>query len=276
MAIERAQLWLERIGWPAGRDRPQPASAGAGADYSRYELSRREFLLAFAAGAALVFSAAYLFYLNVLIALLFSLAGIKAPSLYREHVRVKRQERLRIHFKEMLFSLSSSLAAGRSVENALFASIGDLRLIYTGSSTDLLLELERIRRRCANGETLESGLLDFAARSGVDEIMQFTDVFTTCKRTGGDLVEIVRRTSQLIGERIEVNQEIQVLIAQKKFESRIMLGVPFAFLGFLHLAAPDYMAPLYAGAAGYVLITAALLLFAACGWLMLKIMDIRL
>ncbi|WP_245850835.1 type II secretion system F family protein [Paenibacillus herberti] len=266
---------LSRLGWPIRRKNGISAIRN-GRDYSEFELTRVMFLLAFAAGGLILFTGFYLFYLNVPVALLASMLGVWTPALYRDYARRRRQDRLRLHFKEMLFSLSSSLAAGRSVENALFASLDDLKLMYPGSHTDLMEELERIRSRYANGETLESGLIDFASRSGVDEIWQFTDVFTTCKRTGGDLVEIIRRTSQMIGERIEVNQEIEVLIARKKLESRIMLAVPFVFLAFLHVAAPDYMAPLYNGVFGYMLLTVAVILFGLCGWLMLRIMDIRL
>ncbi|MCM3749688.1 type II secretion system F family protein [Paenibacillus pasadenensis] len=266
---------LAGLGWPS-KEANDLKESRYGTDYQEFQLSRAQFLAAFGAGAGVLFTAFYLFYLNVPAALVLSLLALRTPNLYRNYARRRRQERLKLHFKEMLFSLTSSLAAGRSVENALFASLDDLKLMYPGSRTDLMDELERIRHRCANGETLESGLMDFALRSGVDEIRQFTDVFTICKRTGGDLVEIIRRSSQQIGERIEVNQEIDVLIARKRFESRIMLMVPFLFLGFLHAAAPDYMAPLYASAIGYALLTIALILFAFCAWVMMKMMNIRL
>ena len=124
-------------------------------------------------------------------------------------------------------------------------------------------------------EPLEIILRSLANRAQIDEITQFVDVLTTCKRSGGDLLEIMRRTSMIISEKLEVEQEIQVLVAQKKFEGRIMMAVPFVFLAFLGLAAPDYMSPLYQGA-GYLLLTAALLLLLFCFWLMGKIMNIRM
>ena len=241
-----------------------------------YRLSHRQFILSAVAGAALIFSAVYLFYLHVPLALAASLFGLAVPKHFKRYLAVKRQEKLRLHFKEMLFSLSSSLAAGRSVENAIHASLDDLRLMYPESRTDLMRELEVIWHRFSNGDSLEAGLVDFAARSGVDELLQFTDVFTTCKRTGGDLVEIIRRTSQIISEKIEINQEIGVMIAQKRFEARIMLAVPFGFMAFLHATAPDYLAPLYERPIGYVLLTGALALMGGCCWLMFRIMRIDL
>lgn len=127
----------------------------------------------------------------------------------------------------------------------------------------------------AYGESLEQALLDFSRRARIDDISEFADVFTTCKRSGGDLVEVIRRTSQTIGEKLDVQQEIAVMIAQKRLEARIMMAVPFVFLAFMSFAAPDYMAPLYGGI-GYVLLTVSMLLLGLCYVLMNKIMNIRM
>ncbi|WP_246029222.1 type II secretion system F family protein [Paenibacillus humicus] len=270
----KAGLLAARLGWEPARS--QSACRIRLPDYSVFSLTRKQFAVSAGAGFTAVFAAVYLFYLSVPAAAACSIAGLLVPRKYRDYLRRRRQAKLRLQFKEMLFSLSSSLAAGRSVENAFFASLDDLRLMYPESRSDLMLELEAIRHRCGNGDPLEAGLADFASRSGVEEIRQFADVFITCKRTGGNLIEIIRRTSQTIGEKIEINQEIDVMISRKRFEARIMTGVPFAFMAFLHGSAPDYMAPLYAAPEGYIVITAALLMLAACGWLMMRIMAIRL
>ena len=132
-----------------------------------------------------------------------------------------------------------------------------------------------IRSRMAYGEPLEQTLDDFSKRAQIDDITQFVDVFIICKRSGGDLVEVIRRTSQTIGEKLEIQQEIAVMVAQKRYESRIMMAVPFVFLAFLSMTAPDYMAPLYQGM-GYVLLTVSLLLLVVCYWFMIRVMSIQM
>lgn len=244
-------------------------------DYTVYRLSLSEYAASMAAGLSLSFVAFYLFYHSLAASLVLSVIGASAPRLYRSSLLEKRRIRLRLQFKEALYSLTSSLAAGRSVENAFAAAYDDLRLLYPDSKTDLLREFAIIARRLENGEPLESGLRNFAARSGIDDIIRFSDVFSTCKRSGGDLVEVIRRTSQVIGEKLEIEQDIAVMVAQKRFESRIMMAVPFLFLGFLGLAAPDYMKPLYESAAGYLLLTGALIALAGCMWIIRSVMRIN-
>ncbi|QAY68444.1 pilus assembly protein TadB [Paenibacillus protaetiae] len=226
------------------------------------------------AGCGIAAAAAYLFYHNVLIALVLSVAGFAAPRLYRQSLLKKRKNRLQLQFKEALYSITSSLAAGRSVENAFVAALQDLKLLYPDPRTELIVEFQVIRNRLDNAEPLEQALQSLAGRAGIDDLKQFADVFAACKRSGGDLIEVMKRTSQTIGEKLDVLQEIAVMVAQKRLEARIMMAVPFVFLGFLGVAAPDYMAPLYSGA-GYLLLTLILAFLLFLFWLIGKMMNIR-
>jgi len=245
-------------------------------DYRVYTLSKSQRALAVAVGGLVVFAAAYLFYRSWIVALLFAAAGLWAPRLWRDHLAEQRRQRLRLQFKEALASLTSSLAAGRSVENAFRTLADDLQLIYPDPKTDILREFILIRIRLDNGEPLEPVLRNFSERAGIEDVTNFVDVFATGKRTGGDLVEIIRATAQTIGEKLDIQLEIAVMIAQKKFESRIMMVIPFVFLGFLAATAPDYMAPLYASPMGYVLLTVCLAVLALCYWFMIRLMAIRI
>lgn len=242
-------------------------------NYEQYHLSRKQFIISAIAAALLLYGAVYLFYHSIIVSIAAAGFGFFAPRVRRESLLLLRKERLKLQFKEALFSLTSSLAAGRSLENAFLSTLDDLKLLYPDSRTELILEFQIVRFRLENAEPIEYALRNFADRAGVDEITQFVDALAVCKRSGGDLLEVMKKTSIIIGEKLEIEQEIAVMIAQKKFEGRIMMAVPFVFLAFLSLAAPDYMAPLYGGI-GYLLLTAALLLLLLCFWVMAKMMSI--
>ncbi len=267
--------WIAWLGWPRDKREQSMRRGNSLPDYTEYRLSEKQFSLAAVVGGVIAFTAAYLFYRSVIVSLIFSAAGLLAPRQHRNSLLIRRRERLKIQFKEALYSLTSSLAAGRSVENAFVSSLEDLRLLYPDPRTEVITEFEIIRSRMAYGEPLEQTLDDFSKRAQIDDITQFVDVFIICKRSGGDLVEVIRRTSQTIGEKLEIQQEIAVMVAQKRYESRIMMAVPFIFLAFLSMTAPDYMAPLYQGV-GYVLLTVSLLLLAVCYWFMIRVMSVQM
>jgi len=73
----------------------------------------------------------------------------------------------------------------------------------------------------------------------------FTDVFKTCKRTGGNLVNVIRNSTNIINDKIEIKEEINTLLAAKKFEQKVLSVMPFIMILILSLTTEDYMAPVF-------------------------------
>ncbi|OXS58245.1 hypothetical protein B1A99_13605 [Cohnella sp. CIP 111063] len=244
-------------------------------DYSVYRLSAKEKAWAIFVGCAACYAIVWVLYRHSVIAAVAAPLGLLYPRHYALSLCRRRKDKLRQQFKDALQALTSLLSAGRSVENAFMALESDLVLLIGDSRSDLIRELRAIANRLNNGEQLEAGLQDFAARSDLEEVRNFAEAIAICKRAGGDLVEVVRRTSLLISEKMDVELEVSVLIAQKRFEARIMMAMPFAFVGILGFLAADYMQPMREGM-GVVVLTVCLLLLALCSWWMMRIMDIKL
>ncbi|WEK55082.1 MAG: type II secretion system F family protein [Candidatus Cohnella colombiensis] len=244
-------------------------------DYRRYQLSLLERLWALSIGCLFCAVLTWLMYRQVLVAMCVAPAGLLYPKQHAKLLCKKRLDKLRLQFKEALHALSALLAAGRSVDNAFLTLEDDLVMLIGQMNSDMMKELQIIANRLRLGDPLEVSLLDFAQRSGLEEVRNFSEVIAICKRAGGDLVEVVRNTSQFISEKLDVELEVSVMIANKKFESRIMMAMPFAFVGILGFMAADYMQPLYTGI-GVVLLTLCIFCLLGCCWWMLRIMDIRL
>lgn len=246
-----------------------------GRRYGEYRLAAAETAVCIGLGGICAAAIGYLFYHHPVPALLCAAAGLWAPKWRRKDRIRKQKDELKQQFKQGLHALVSSLTAGRSVENAFSAAASDLQLLYANPQTFILVEFERMNRKMANGETVESALADFCRRSELEELQQFTDVFVTCKRTGGNLAEVMRRTAQMIGDKMEIQQEISVLIAQKRFESKILGAAPVAVIGLLYWSSPDYLEPLYGNPAGVAIMSVCLLLIAVCWWITGKLMEIK-
>nr|WP_244965795.1 type II secretion system F family protein [Paenibacillus alvei] len=206
--------------------------------------------------------------------ILLSIIGVRYTHIRQRTLLERKRSQLTLQFKQTLYSLSSALGAGRSMENAFREAAQDLRLLYPGTDVDMIRELHILSLRMENGEPVEQAMMDFSERAQQDDIANFADVFMTCKRTGGDLIEVVRRTSSVIGEKMDILQEIEVLVAQKRLEMKAMMAAPFLFLAFLNMSSPDFMTPLYEGI-GRVIATAALIVLSIGVLLIHKLMDIR-
>ncbi|SEO60619.1 tight adherence protein B [Amphibacillus marinus] len=245
-------------------------------DYQTYYYTVAEYLFIAAVAGALLFVIGYVFYQSIIMSILFASVGLFFPKVYRQRMIQKRQNELSQQFQQALFSLSTSLVAGRSIENAFVEVVKDLSLIYPDPETLIIKELEIINKRVANREPIEIAIEDFSKRAGVEDITNFTDVFITCKRTGGDLVEVIRRTSTMISEKFEIQQEISVMVAQKKFESNAITLAPVLMVGVLSYSSAEYMKPLYSWADfGPIVMTISLAIILFSFWLCQRIMNIK-
>ena len=245
-------------------------------DYSVYKLSLKEYVFYAVIASALFFFIGYLFYESIIASIVLASLGLLYPKIQKKTLLERRKEQLNLQFKEAISSLSASLAAGRSIENGFKEVVTDLYLLYPDPNTFIIREFEIINRRIENGETIENAILDFSVRSDIDDIQNFANVFITCKRTGGNLVEVIRRTSDIIGEKIDIQQEVSVMVAQKKFESKIMNVAPLGMILLLKYSAEDYLAPMYQWSSkGPLIMTICLIILVFSYWSSQRIMNIK-
>ena len=243
-------------------------------DYREARLNGKKAAILAAALAAGLALAGLLFYDTLWTGLLAIPAFIPCRKIYAEHLAEKRRKRLREEFKDVLYSYSSSFAAGRNVAEAGMEAVRTLEALY-GRTSVMSPELKHISAgitRTAMSET--EGWMDLAHRSGVEDIRDFASVFAACRVAGGNSVRAVDRAARMIGEKISAENAIRSMTAQKKAEGRIIGVMPIVMLLFLRLVSPGYLAPLYGTAAGRIVMTGALAAMLWSVWMSEKLCRI--
>ena len=233
-------------------------------DYRSYRLSFPEWTRCLLEGMAACGATAYVFYRSLTAFLLFFPAAFAWPSVCRKRYCKKRQEELRLQFKEAIRILAASLSAGYAVENAFAAGVRELRELY-GEEAVITREFSYLSHQLSMNRTVESLLFDFAVRSGLDEIKQFAEIFAVSKRSRGELVSVVNHVVHVLGDRIAVQEEILTMTAEKRLEQKIMNLMPYLIVLYVDLASPGFFAPMYETAAGRLVMTVCLLVYlSAC------------
>lgn len=242
--------------------------------YDIYDMSISEYIKHISTALLIIAAIAYLFYRSVIAFLIFLPFVFFYIKRKKKELLKKSQKELTFQFKEAIMAVSASLGAGYSVENAFIEAAKDLKNLY-GQDAVIVHEFSGIRRRLATNETMESILIDFAKRSGAMDVMDFADVFVTAKRSGGDLVSIIRRTAYHIGDKIEVKREIDTLMSSKKMEQSIMNMVPFFIILYVSLNSPGFLDVLYGNVMGVVIMSICLVLYLAAYQIADKIVSIE-
>ena len=175
-------------------------------------------------------------------------------------------EKLRGEFKDAILAVASGLNAGYSVENAFAVSLKEMEEIH-GSDSMIAKEIRLILRKVRMNLTFEDALGDFAARSGLDDVKNFADVFLAARKSGGELMRIITRTAEIIGEKIRIQEEILTATASKRMEQRIMSGIPVLIVIYIELTSPGFFGILYTTLIGRMLMTVCLAVYLASCWL---------
>lgn len=232
-------------------------------DYTVFQYRRQDFLVNAGVGAAGSSGILYLFYQNLWVCLFGSLVGGFLYLQYRRTVLAeKRQWALMVEFKDAMDSMVSALVAGYSMENAVSEAHHDLMLLY-GRETPMIQELGHICGKLALHQPLDALLLDLGRRSGVEDIVTFAQIYATARRSGGNLVKVMKRTAENIGEKMEIQREIQTMAAGKRMESVCMMVIPLLIILYLQVCSPGFLDPVYQGLQGRLFMTAALVVYAA-------------
>lgn len=243
-------------------------------NYDSYQLSFKEWILFIIEGLLIDAMVSYLFYRNIIAFIVFLPAIAVFISREKKILCSNRKKELALQFKEGIMAVSASLNAGYSIENSFKEALKDLLVLYS-SDAIIVKEFRAICGRLSSNETLESILQDLADRSGVDDIQDFTDVFITAKRSGGDMVSIIRKTVEHIGDKIEVKREIDTLMSAKKMEQNIMSFIPFIIIFYLDLSSSGFLNTLYGNLIGIIIMTVCLLLYLVAYFMAQKIVNIE-
>lgn len=179
----------------------------------------------------------------------------------KKQKREERQRLLNYHFRDFLSSLHTNLLAGYSLENGVRMSASDLAKLY-GRRDPLAAELKDITGQMRFGKPVEQLFLELGTRSGVEDIMNFSEVLVIAKRTGGDMSHILESTWRNICEKIDTRQEIDTVTASRRYEQSIMSFMPAGIILYMRVTFEGFSDKIYGNPAGAVLMTFCLILYA--------------
>lgn len=139
----------------------------------------------------------------------------------------------------------------------------------------MLRQMRRIIQGLDLHITLEQLFMEFAESTGLEEAKQFAVVIEIVRSTGGNMVEILKRTMQHLKYKMDTEEEIRVLLSGKLFEKNIMLSMPFFILLYLRLANPKYVECFYNTILGHLVMSGMIGITVFCFFWSEKIMNIR-
>lgn len=242
--------------------------------YWQQDIRKKDYIQLIFRAVAVVVGIAWIYYRSwVAVLLLFPVGVWYYIRLLDECIKKKEQEFL-LQFKELMQTFSTLLNTGYSVENAVKESLKEMHVFYTEDAA-ILRELEIMVRQIRMQIPVEQAVEELAERTELTDVENFAGVFVTAKRSGGDMISIIRNTANQIGDKIDVKREIDTMLAAKKYEFHIMTMIPFGIVLYMSVSFPEFMGKLYGSIIGTGVMTGCLIVYLGAYGLGRKIIEIE-
>ena len=136
-------------------------------------------------------------------------------------------------------------------------------------------EFAQVMTQVQFGQSFEEALTDLGERIPRPDVQMFVTAINILKETGGNLAETFSTIVSTIRERQKLEKKISAMTAQGIMQGIIVTCIPFVLLAVFMFIDPDYMKPMFNTTMGIILLMAMLGMQAIGGFVIKKVVTIK-
>ncbi|MGI4854138.1 MAG: type II secretion system F family protein [Janthinobacterium lividum] len=194
--------------------------------------------------------------------------GVLLPYLWLNHAKNKRLKAFTDALPDATDLMARALRAGHSTGSSI-------EIIAEQSPRPLSDEFGRCFQRQKFGIPFRDALLELAQRVPSKDLHFLITAILVQKETGGDLTQILDKTTSVIRERVRIEGEVRSYTAQGRLTGWILSAFPLVMLGLINLFSPGYTHVLFVDPLGLKMIYGGMGLITVGALIIRKIVDIK-
>jgi len=212
---------------------------------------------------------------NPIALLVAALIGFMLPRFWLGRRKSGRLNAFNKQLPDTITLLANALRAGSSFLQAI-------ELVVRESRPPVSTEFGRVIREVNLGLPFEQALENMVRRVRSDDLELMATAISIQHTVGGNLAEILDSIAYTIRERVRIKGEIKTLTAQQRLSGYVVGFLPIGLAGFLFVAAPNFMEPMFANPPSVLGLPAGVVILIFGGFMMFmgfmfirKIVDIE-
>jgi tight adherence protein B len=201
-------------------------------------------------------------------AIVFGSAAAAAPRTILRSLATRRRRAFADQLEGSLQTIAGSLRSGYGLVQAMST-------VASESPRPTADEFNRVVVESRLGRSIEQSLAAMADRMENEDLGWVVEAIEIQHEVGGNLAEVLDTVTNTIRERNQVRRQVQALSAEGKISAVILLALPVVIAGFIAIISPEYLAELTNTTPGRIMLVVALLLMAAGGAWIKKIIRVE-
>ena len=212
---------------------------------------------------------------NPLALVIGALIGFMLPRFWLNRRKNGRLNAFNKQLPDTITLIANALRAGSSFLQAI-------ELVVRESRPPISTEFSRVIREVNLGLPFDQALENMVRRVRSDDLELMATAISIQHQVGGNLAEILDSIAYTIRERVRIKGEIRTLTAQQRLSGYVVGLLPIGLAGFLFVAAPGFMDPMFDSRASIIGLPAGVIILLFGGFMMFigfmlirKIVDIE-
>ncbi len=212
---------------------------------------------------------------NPIVLLVGAFIGFMLPRFWLGRRKSGRLNAFDKQLPDTITLIANALRAGSSFLQAI-------ELVVRESRPPISTEFGRVIREVNLGLAFDVALENMVRRVRSDDLELMATAISIQHTVGGNLAEILDSIAYTIRERVRIKGEIRTLTAQQRLSGYVVGFLPIALAGFLFIAAPGFMAPMFDSRASVIGLPVGVIILGVGGFAMFigfmlirKIVDIE-
>ncbi len=212
---------------------------------------------------------------NPFLLLIGGLIGFMIPRFWLNRRKNGRLNQFNKQLPDTITLIANGLRAGSSFLQAI-------ELVVREARPPVSTEFGRVIREVNLGLGFDDALENMVRRVRSDDLELMATAISIQHNVGGNLAEILDSIAYTIRERVRIKGEIRTLTAQQRLSGYVVGFLPIGLAGFLFIAAPGFMAPMFDDSVSILGLPAGVIILIIGGFMMFmgfmfirKIVDIE-
>jgi len=218
------------------------------------------FLVSVLASVLVGWLAAVIF--TTLIGAVIGVAAGAAPYVYLSVLVNTRRRRFGDLLPEAVDLMSRGLRAGHSISAVL-------EMVGTEIADPIGSEFRALHKEQTLGLPIRDAMMNLVARMPVDDMRFLATAILLQKESGGNLAQILDKTSALVRERARLRGQVRIYTAQGRITGWILCGAPFIMFALISLVNHQYEKTLFSNKLGLWMV------YISLGLMLLGVLTIR-
>ena len=190
------------------------------------------------------------------------------PKAVVDYMFNKRLVRFNVQMIDGLGLMANGMKSGLSI-------VQSLGMVRQEMPNPLAQEFDYVLKQQQLGISVEDAFQNMAKRLPSEDVNMFVTAIVILKETGGNLAETFETIVYTIRERIKIEQKISSMMAQNLAQGAIVFCMPYAMFAMFYFSDPAFLEPMFNEPIGWILIAVALTLQMMGGFMIYKIIQIK-